>query len=102
MLARLHATLPKVPFLSGWVNRGAAIPLAERAVALAPAHPGSQLVLALTLLDIEPERRLEARDALLRAVAIEPRTTFRVEDRVVQAQARARLSELEGSRGRAP
>ena len=48
------------PLLSGWVDRSKALPHAERALAIAPEHPGNHLLLALTLLDLYPERRAEA------------------------------------------
>jgi hypothetical protein len=92
LLGRLHAKLPRVPFLSGWVDRGKAIPMVERAYAIAPANPGNRLLLALTLLDLAPERRAEALDLLRQVEGLTPRPSMRIEDLVVRRQARKRLA----------
>jgi tetratricopeptide (TPR) repeat protein len=94
LLSRLHATLPRVPFVSGWVDRDMALPLAERAMAVDPEHPGNRLILALALLEREPDRREEARRLLERVVDSEPRPDFLVEDLAIHEQARDRLESL--------
>jgi len=94
LLSRLNATLPRVPFVSGWVNRDEALPQAERAMALAPEHPGNRLILALTLLERDPGRRDEARRLLERVADSEPRPDFRVEDLAIREQASQRLEAL--------
>ncbi|HEY5658920.1 MAG TPA: hypothetical protein VIY27_14110 [Myxococcota bacterium] len=92
LLGRLHAELPRVPILSGWVDRSKAIPLIENAYDLAPSNPGNRLLLALTLLELAPERREEA-IALLRQVEdVTPRPSMRIEDLAVREQARRRLA----------
>lgn len=80
LLGRLHAELPRVPFVSGWVDREQAVPLIERAYALAPTNPGNRLLLALTLLDLAPERRSEALDLLDQVADLTPRPSMRIED----------------------
>ncbi|MEM9173959.1 MAG: hypothetical protein AAGC67_01905 [Myxococcota bacterium] len=97
LLARLHTKFPRIPFVSGWVDRAKAMPFAERAMALDPDHPGNPLILALTILDLEPERDVEARAALLRAIETEPRADFLAEDLRIREQARARLAELDAA-----
>jgi hypothetical protein len=94
MMSVLHARLPRVPFLSGWVDRSEALPLAERALAIGPEHPGNHLLLALTLLDLHPERRAEALALLERVSAVEPRRAMEIEDLAIRREARERL-ELE-------
>lgn len=97
LLARLHATLPRVPLFSGWVDREAALPEMERALRVAPDHPGSRVLLALTLLDVAPDRRGEA-IALLEAAAVaEPRASDRVEDLAIRRTARERLASERGA-----
>lgn len=88
LLGRLHATLPRVPLLSGWVDRDRALPLLEQALTIAPAHPGNQLLLGLTLLDLAPERSVEADDQLRRVAELTPRPETRVEDWVLREEAR--------------
>jgi tetratricopeptide (TPR) repeat protein len=93
LLARLHASLPRVPLFSGWVDRAQALPEMERARAIAPEHPGNRMLLALTLLDVAPERRDEALALLEQVARIEPRPEQRVEDESIRRGARERLAE---------
>lgn len=92
LLGRLHAELPRVPFVSGWVAREQAIPLVERAYAMAPENPGNRLLLGLTLLDLAPERRGEAIDLLKRVDGLTPRPFMRIEDLTMRKEARDRLA----------
>lgn len=96
LLGRLHAELPRVPFVSGWVDREQALPLMERAYALAPAHPGNRLLLALTLLDLVPERRPEALALLQQVAGLEPQRGARIEELAIREEARARLGAERG------
>ncbi|MDH3214323.1 MAG: TRAP transporter TatT component family protein [Myxococcales bacterium] len=93
LLGSLHAQLPRVPFVSGWVDRGQSVPLVERAYVMAPAHPGNRLLLALTLLDLAPERRGEALDLLKQVEGLTPRPSMRIEELAMRKQARERLRE---------
>ena len=92
LLGRLHAELPWVPFVSGWVERDKALPLIERAHALAPTNPGNRLLLALTLLDLAPERRGEALALLEQVGQLSPRPAMRIEDLAMRREARERLT----------
>jgi len=92
LLGRLHAELPRVPFLTGWVDRDLALPMVERAYALAPANPGNRLLLALTLLDLAPERREEAIGLLDQVGRLEPRPSMRIEDLAMRREAQERLA----------
>jgi hypothetical protein len=92
LLGRLHAELPRVPFVSGWVDRKQALPLIERAYALAPANPGNRLLLSLSLLDLVPERRSEALDLLDEVGRLSPRPSMRIEDLAIRKEARERLA----------
>jgi tetratricopeptide (TPR) repeat protein len=92
LLGRLHAELPRVPFVSGWIDRNESIPLLERAYAMAPDNPGNRLLLALTLLDLAPERRSEAVDLLKQVEGLTPRTSMRIEDLAMRMEARDRLT----------
>jgi tetratricopeptide (TPR) repeat protein len=96
LLGRLHAELPRVPFVSAWVDRKQALPLIERAYALAPANSGNRLLLALTLLDLAPERRAEALALLEQVQALTPRPSMRIEDLAMRRQARVRLAAERG------
>ncbi len=91
LLSRLHAELPRVPFVSGWVDRGQAIPLARKAFGIDPSDPGNRLILALALTEQAPDRRSEA-VALLESVAkATPRPSLLAEDLAIREQARDQL-----------
>jgi tetratricopeptide (TPR) repeat protein len=92
LLARVHAQVPRIPFFSGWVDPELAVPAAERAVALAPNHPGNRFLLALTILDVAPERRAEAVRLLEETARSEPRPDQRAEDLATRKAARERLA----------
>ncbi len=92
LLSRLHSELPRVPLLSGWVDHSRAIPLAERALAEYPAHPGNAYLLGLALLGNDPERRAEALALLERTANLEPRSDHVVEDEAIRIAAREQLA----------
>jgi hypothetical protein len=95
LLSRLHAQLPRVPLITGWVDRDLAVEWAERAVAVSPAHPGNALILALALLDTRVEtRRDEAVATLERLAKLEPRDASLLADLSAREVARERLRAL--------
>jgi hypothetical protein len=95
LLSRLHSELPRVPLISGWVDPRSAVPLAERALAEYPQHPGNAYLLGLALLSHMPERRAEGLSLIEATAALEPRTDHVVEDLAIRIDARERLeSEL--------
>lgn len=94
LLSRLHASLPRVPFVTGWVDRDQALPFAERAYAVDPDDPGNQLVLALVLLERGPEARHEEAWTLLERVAAhDPRPELLAEDHAIRERARKEIAE---------
>jgi tetratricopeptide (TPR) repeat protein len=93
LLGRLHARLPRVPWVSSWVDRDQAIPLIERAYEIAPENPGNRLLLAVTLLELAPERRPQALELLGEVARLTPRTSMRIEDLAMRRAARDRLGE---------
>jgi tetratricopeptide (TPR) repeat protein len=94
LLGRLHAELPRVPFVSGWVDRDLAVGLIEQAYDLAPTHPGNQLLLGLTLLDLAPARFEEARALLDQVAVLTPRASMFIEDTRMREAAAAELQAL--------
>lgn len=91
LLSRLHAELPKVPFLSGFVDRSKAMPLAERALREYPKHPGNPFLVGLTILDLAPDRRDEGFRLLEEAAKLAPRPGHELEDLAVRQEAIERL-----------
>ena len=92
LLSRLHAKLPRVPLVSGFVDRAQAEPLAAETLRRWPEHPGNRLLLALTWLELEPARRDEALALLGEVAAAAPRVSQQVEDEAVAIAARERLA----------
>jgi tetratricopeptide (TPR) repeat protein len=92
LLARLHGTLPRVPLISGWVDRERAVPLAEEVVERWPGHPGNHFLVALTWLELEPARRDDALTLLAEVAASERRASHAVEDDAVRRAASERLA----------
>ena len=91
LLSRLHSELPRVPFLSGWVDPERAVPLAERALAEYPQHPGNFYLLGLALLSHAPERREEGLSLVEATAALAPRADHVVEDLAIREDAQRRL-----------
>jgi len=91
LLSHLHAELPRVPLLSGWVDRSQALPLAERALSEYPDHPGNAYVMGLTILSNAPDRSSEALALIEGTANLEPRPDHVVEDLAIRIDARERL-----------
>jgi tetratricopeptide (TPR) repeat protein len=95
VLGRLHALAPRVPFLTGWIDRGRAIAELERAVARSPEEPLNRLYLAEALLEHAPNRRAEALDQL-RALLRRPPDPDRVIEEAAARRAAREILEREG------
>jgi hypothetical protein len=96
ILGRLHTLAPRVPFLTGWVDRDKAVAELRRAVALAPDYPLNSVFLADALLQYQPAKAAEARQLLRRVVELRPSPEREVEDADAVAQARALLAKSPG------
>lgn len=90
-LGRLHSEAPKIPLVTGWIDRKRAVEELDRACALAPENRFNQLFLADALQRFRKDRREEARERLARLIDLEPRNTYYLEDIDVSSQARALL-----------
>jgi len=91
LLAHLHANLPRVPFVSGWVDREKALAFAEDALAIQSDDIGNRAIWGLVVLDVAPDRRDEALAVLESVVLAEPRVELVVEDQATREMARERL-----------
>jgi len=96
ILGRLHTLAPKVPFVTGWVDRGKAVSELRRAVALGPDNFDNHVFLAEALFEHQPEKAAEARDILRRLLARAPSPELAVEQAESLAKARALLAKHPG------
>lgn len=92
LLGRLHTLAPKVPFVTGWVDRDEAVSQLRRAVALAPEDLYNQVYLADALLQHFPETAAEAKEILRRVLQKKPDPERVVEDERALAEARRLLA----------
>jgi tetratricopeptide (TPR) repeat protein len=92
ILGRLHTLAPKVPFITGWVDRDKAVSELRKAVALGPDNFDNHLFLAEALLDHQPDKTPEAREILRRLLARQPVPEWVVEQEKSLANARALLA----------
>jgi len=92
ILGRLHTLAPKVPFVTGWVDRDKAVSELRKAVALGPGNLDNHLFLAEALLEYQPAKAAEARDILRRLLARKPVPELVVEQERTLVNARALLS----------
>lgn len=60
LLGRLHASLPRIPGLTGWVDRARGVELLREAAARWPGDPRNRLFLAEALLERDPSSSGEA------------------------------------------
>lgn len=92
VLGRLHTLAPKVPFVTGWVDREKAVSELRKAVALGPDNWDNQLFLAEALLEYQPAKAAEAREILRRLTARRPAPALAVEQERTLVNAKALLA----------
>lgn len=91
LLGRLHTLAPKIPLVTGWVDRGKAISELRRAVALGPEDLYNQVYLADALLQHQSGKAAEAREILRKVLQKKPDPARVVEDERALAEARLLL-----------
>lgn len=96
VLGRLHTLAPKVPFVTGWVDRDKAVSELRRAVALGPDNFDNHVFLAEALFEYQPAKAAEARDILRRLIARPPVPEWVVEQEKSLVNARALLAKHAG------
>ena len=96
LLGRIHAEVPKIPFLTPWVQRERAVAEVRRAFDLGPDQPWNQLLLGMTLLEQAPTERRQAIELLRQVAASSPRPDYAVEDAGAERAARDLLAQAEG------
>jgi tetratricopeptide (TPR) repeat protein len=92
ILGRLHTLAPKVPLVTGWVDREKAVSELRKAVALGPDNWDNPLFLAEALLEYQPAKAAEAREILRRLLARRPTPELAVEQERTLVNAKALLA----------
>jgi predicted RND superfamily exporter protein len=95
LLGRLHCATPRVPFVTGWIDRREGLELLRRANRISQQDPRNPLFLAEAILDHEPERSAEALALLREVVGRSPDPDQLVEQSEILAQARQLLARAE-------
>ncbi len=93
ILGRLHFEAPRVPFITGWVDKKKVRPHLERAVEIAPEHPLNQLYLAEAVYDDGAIHRPKAIERLRQLIERGPRPDRPFEDGRTLVTARSLLAE---------
>jgi hypothetical protein len=92
LLGRLHTATPKVPLVTGWIDRRRGIELLRRAHATSTRDGRNALFLAEALLEHAPDRRAEAIALLREAAARQPAPESLIEESETIDAARRRLA----------
>jgi tetratricopeptide (TPR) repeat protein len=96
VLGRLHTLAPKVPFVTGWVDRDKAVSELRRAVALGPDNLDNHLFLAEALFDHFPAKSPEAREICRKLLTRQTVSDLVVEQESTLAKAKALLAKHPG------
>jgi tetratricopeptide (TPR) repeat protein len=91
LLGRLHTRVPRIPFITWWVDRDLAISELRLSLQVAPDSLLSKIFLAEALLKFRPEEKREALNLLQGIVKSDPDPDRLVEDTRVLEDARALL-----------
>jgi tetratricopeptide (TPR) repeat protein len=95
ILGRLHAEAPRLPIITGWIDRDEAVRLLGRAVEIAPNDWLNELYFLEALIEFEPGRRTGAIEQLRAFTARRPRRETTVEDHKILRDARELLRRIE-------
>ncbi|MEE8525747.1 MAG: hypothetical protein V3T72_17555 [Thermoanaerobaculia bacterium] len=98
ILGRMHTKTPRVPLITGWIDRRKGLSLLRRALAISRRDARTLLFLAEAILEYEKENRDEAIELLRELDRRTPDPAELYEETEVLRQARDELAELEGGK----
>ena len=93
LLSVLHGTIPRIPFITGFVDKNKVLPLINEALALYPNHPGNRLLKAKAMMNQEPSQRDSSRSILKGILGETPHGPWRVEWHKIRELANTLLNE---------
>lgn len=99
VIGRLHTRTPRLPLVSGWINREQGLKALRRALEIDPREPTNRFFLAEALLSERSTHR-EGVELLRGLTGLAPRPDWVVEDTSVRAQSEALLAEARKSAAR--
>lgn len=97
ILGRLHTEAPKIPFITGWIDRSIAISELETCHRISPKDLTTQLYLAEALIEFSPKRKSEGIEMLRTVVESTTDPRWLVEELKAQHDARELLAPLVGA-----
>lgn len=95
ILGRLHTEAPRIPFVTGWVDRQFAVAELELCRSIFPDDLTTQYYLGEALIEFVPERRVEGIEMLRQVVASEPDPRWVVEELKAISDAAAVLERVD-------
>ncbi len=95
LLSVLHGTIPKVPFITGFIDKSKVLPLINDALSLYPNHPGNRLLKAKAMMNQDPPQRDSSQTILKSILSETPHGPWRVEWHKIRAMASKLLNKKE-------
>jgi hypothetical protein len=97
LLSVLHGTIPKVPFITGFIDKQKALTLVDDALALYPNHPGNRLLKATAMMN-HAYLQSDSSQIILKSILSEtPHGPWRVEWHKVLAMANKLLNKRDNA-----
>ena len=93
LLSVLHGTIPRIPFITGFVDKNKVMPLIDDALETYPNHPGNRLLKAKAMMSQEPSQRDSSLSILESILAETPHGPWRVEWHKIRAMSNKLLNE---------
>ncbi len=95
VLGRLHTEAPKIPFITGWIDRETAVRELEACLEVAPDDLTTRLYLGEALIEFDPARRAEGVTILRDIVERKPQPGWLVEELSAIEDARRLLDRVD-------
>jgi tetratricopeptide (TPR) repeat protein len=96
ILGRLHTEAPRIPFITGWIDRETAVSELEICFAMAPDDLTTRLYLGEALIEFVPKRRQEGLALLRDLIERDPDPRWLMESNKAIADAKAILARIDG------
>lgn len=95
LLSVLHGTIPRIVFITGFVDKKKVMPLIDDALETYPNHPGNRLLKAKAMMNQDPPQRDSSQTILKSILSETPHGPWRVEWHKIRAMADKLLNKKE-------